>query len=141
MLGEITNLNYYDFLIDACLLFFQTKKSGENVSKPRPKPNLGGTPGLLPPPPGGIKIPGPPRTHQTQSSPVHQPAAAPTAPPAAKSSTGGGDLDFLLDMGGSQQASNPSSQSQTFQQSSQSTQPLQSSDPWGDFTNNSASSG
>ncbi len=119
-------------------MFFQTKKSGENVSKPRPKPNLGGTPGLLPPPPGGIKIPGPPRTHN-QSSPLHQPAAAPTAPAAKSSTGGGGDLDFLLDLGGSsQQTSNSSSQSQTFQQS-QSTQPIQSADPWGDFTNNSGS--
>ena len=115
--------------------------SEQTASKPRPKPSPGGTPGLLPPPPGGIKIAGPPRT-TGRSSPSQQsasvvPPSAATANYVSKPATGSNsnnDLDFLLDLGGSSGSSQENTQQSqhAFQQSS--IQPVQAVDPWGDFT-------
>ena len=118
----------------------QTKKSGseQTASKPRPKATAGGTPGLLPPPPGGLKIAGPPRAGR--SSPSEQSVVPlPTAPAdnllqTSTTKNSSNDFDFLLDIGASTGSSQPSTQQpqQSFQQLS--TQPAQSVDPWGDFT-------
>ena len=123
-----------------CTISLQTKKSGseQTASKPRPKATTGGTPGLLPPPPGGLKIAGPPRAGR--SSPSEQSVVpSPTAPvnnllQTSTTKNSSNDLDFLLDIGPSTGSSQPTTQKsqQSFQQLS--TQPAQAVDPWGDFT-------
>lgn len=79
-------------------LNFATKKTGENMSspsttKPRQKPEgQGGI--LLPPPPGGIKIPGPPRI--SPAAPASSPA---TSANGNKQLPPPSDLDLLIDLG------------------------------------------
>lgn len=89
----------------------QTKKSGDAaLAKPRPKGQLGAAPILLPPPPGGVKISGPPRPSPvSQQQPSTIPASVavnsmqstvPINPAPA-----GGNLDFLVDLDASSSAS------------------------------------
>lgn len=89
----------------------QAKKSGDAASaKPRPKGQLGASPILLPPPPGGVKVSGPPRPSPvSQQQPSSVPASVavnnmqstvPINPAPA-----GGNVDLLVDLDASSSAS------------------------------------
>ncbi|KFM61236.1 Adaptin ear-binding coat-associated protein 1, partial [Stegodyphus mimosarum] len=99
------------------------KKSGSST-KPRPKPStFSGTPGLLPPPPGGVKLPAPPT-----SRPVNQ-SEAPHSTPLSQSnsavnSQSSSAADLLLDLGLSAETgeSKPASANSS------------GAELWGDFT-------
>ncbi len=93
----------------------------EGFSKPRPKAS-GGAMGILPPPPGGIKVAGPPKA-KPDDSPQHLRHTAPIQPATAAVPPSGGlgidFLDFDTPSGGDLQ---------------QPAKPIQqNSDPWGDF--------
>jgi hypothetical protein len=85
----------------------QTKKADTpGAAKPRPKGNASG--GLLPPPPGGVKVAAP--MQPAHPSPEHH--AAPSQPKS--------NMDLLVDFGApAQPPSNPA--------------PSRPADPWGDF--------
>nr|XP_042907686.1 adaptin ear-binding coat-associated protein 1 isoform X2 [Parasteatoda tepidariorum] len=104
------------------------KKSGS--SKPRPKTNSsGGLPGLLPPPPGGIKIPPPSINKGMNSQPVNQGSAETSSNPVVKD-------DLLLDLGSLNLGSSVSQENNSAPKNSSGTE------LWGDFataTGNSSS--
>jgi hypothetical protein len=81
----------------------QTKKTfGEDKSpKPRPKSNFpgGGGIGILPPPPGGVRIAAPPSKHRAPSPNRPHPAPAKPAPPV--NSTAGNETDLFFGKSGS----------------------------------------
>lgn len=98
------------------------KKSGS--SKPRPKPSGSGmVPGLLPPPPGGVKIPSPLST--TKNSPQEMVSLNTQVSSNVASS---GKSDLLLDL------DSPTSNSVPAAHPSIPVQQTASSDLWGDFT-------
>lgn len=102
------------------------KKSGS--SKPRPKTSaFSGTPGLLPPPPGGVKLP-PPVPKPTQIS-SHEPAKL-SSNAAVNPST---NNDLLLDFGCQPVEASTNQTSSASQNSS-------GGDLWGDFTMAASSS-
>ncbi|CAB3378760.1 Hypothetical predicted protein [Cloeon dipterum] len=81
-----------------------TKKDGNEVTGGRPKPKAGAAGGLgfLPPPPGGVKMPAPPKLTPT-SSPSHQPKSS--SDPAAQADNWG---EFASANEESAQAASPS---------------------------------
>lgn len=96
-------------------------KSGN--SKPRPKTSgFSGTPGLLPPPPGGVKIPPPVSKPTQQISPQEPEKPISTAPVSQASNS-----DLLLDFG-SQPLESSTNQTSSAPQNAAGT------DLWGDFT-------
>ncbi|XP_050414013.1 adaptin ear-binding coat-associated protein 1 isoform X1 [Patella vulgata] len=103
------------------------KKS--DSSKPRPRAQGGGIPGLLPPPPsaGAIKIAPP----ACSVSPSHKPKLI--SQPANPNPNSTNNVDLLFDL---EPTNNPS----TFQPVNNPLQSTQStSDPWGDFTGSNTS--
>ncbi|XP_021372552.1 adaptin ear-binding coat-associated protein 1-like isoform X2 [Mizuhopecten yessoensis] len=105
-----------------------TKRSDSSNTKARPRGNAGGGIGILPPPPGGVKLPAPPGGGIQPPQPSFVGAPVPTQPQAApvaqnNSSSASSNIDFLFDLGPRNNDSAPL-QPQAVQSSS---------DPWGDF--------
>ncbi|ESO91325.1 hypothetical protein LOTGIDRAFT_228788 [Lottia gigantea] len=111
------------------------KKS--DASKPRPRPQGGGAIGLLPPPPGGVKLAPPGKG----ASPVHKPPT-PQPSPVNPMPPPGNSLDLLCDFGSTSTNNSTfqSSNMSAFPQATSQTSKLDSGDPWGDFTGSTPSS-
>lgn len=90
-------------------------KNSDGGGKARPKPRGGGT-GLLPPPPGSIKLPGPPSQIQPAEIPAQQATTQPQEPVAPNNNA---DVLFDLDQGSSAPTLEPKSTT--------------AGDSWGDF--------
>lgn len=79
-----------------------TKKDGSDVaSKPKARPNAGFGSGILPPPPGGVKI-APPSSSGMKTTPTSSPSHQ--VSPQQTTVTSSSDVDLLLGVSGGAQA-------------------------------------